>query len=53
MKKSFTIRVERHCHRLPREFVDTPSLDVHKSKAGQGLEQRGLMEGVLTHQRVE
>jgi len=29
-KKSFAIRVVRHCHRLPREAVDAPSLETLK-----------------------
>ncbi|KFQ93199.1 hypothetical protein Y956_05203, partial [Nipponia nippon] len=31
-KKLFTMRVVRHWHRLPREAVDAPSLEVFKAR---------------------
>ncbi|KFQ38024.1 hypothetical protein N332_02841, partial [Mesitornis unicolor] len=31
-KKVFTVRVVRHWHRLPREAVDAPSLEVFKAR---------------------
>ena len=31
-KKIFTVRVVRHWHRLPREAVDTPSLEMFKAR---------------------
>jgi len=32
MKKFFTVRVVKHWHRLPREAVDAPSLEVFKAR---------------------
>ena len=34
-KKSFTVRVVRHCHRLPRDVVDAPSLELFKVRLDQ------------------
>ncbi|KFR08763.1 hypothetical protein Y956_01153, partial [Nipponia nippon] len=31
-KKFFTMRVVRHCNRMPREAVDAPSLEVFKAR---------------------
>ena len=31
-KKSFTVRVVRHWHRLPRDVVDAPSMETFKAR---------------------
>ncbi|KFR08704.1 hypothetical protein Y956_01083, partial [Nipponia nippon] len=36
-KKFFTVRVVRHWHRLPREAVDDPSLEVFKARLDGAL----------------
>ena len=36
-KKFFTVRVVRHWHRLPREAVDAPSLEVLKARLDGAL----------------
>ncbi|GAB0188906.1 hypothetical protein GRJ2_001355900 [Grus japonensis] len=36
-KKFFTVRVVRHCDRLPREFVDAASLEVFKARLDGAL----------------
>jgi len=36
-KKFFTLRVVRHWHRLPREAVDAPSLEVLKARLDGAL----------------
>ncbi|KFZ57840.1 hypothetical protein N338_05247, partial [Podiceps cristatus] len=36
-KKFFTMRVVRHWHRLPREAVDAPSLEVFKARLDRAL----------------
>ncbi|KFR12276.1 hypothetical protein N306_04176, partial [Opisthocomus hoazin] len=36
-KKFFTMRVVRHWHRLPREAVDDPSLEVFKARLDRTL----------------
>ncbi|KFQ39440.1 hypothetical protein N332_03035, partial [Mesitornis unicolor] len=35
--KFFTVRVVRHWHRLPREAVDAPSLEVLKARLDRAL----------------
>ena len=36
-KKSFTVRVVRHWHRLPRDVADAPSLETFKARLDQAL----------------
>ncbi|KGL88694.1 hypothetical protein N301_07790, partial [Charadrius vociferus] len=36
-KKFFTLRLGRHWHRLPREAVDVPSLEVFKARLDVAL----------------
>ncbi|KFW08126.1 hypothetical protein N326_05662, partial [Eurypyga helias] len=36
-KKSCPVRVVRHWHRLPREAVDAPSLEVFKARLDEAL----------------
>ena len=36
-KKSFTVRLVRHCNRLPRDVVDAPSLKTFKARLDQAL----------------
>ncbi|KFO77947.1 hypothetical protein N303_03919, partial [Cuculus canorus] len=36
-KNFFTMRVVRHWHRLPREAVDAPSLEVFKARLDGAL----------------
>ena len=34
---SFTVRVVRHWHRLPRDVVDAPLLQIFKARLDQAL----------------
>jgi len=36
-KKFFTMRVVKHWHRLPREVVDAPSLELFKAELDEAL----------------
>ncbi|KGL94863.1 hypothetical protein N301_02085, partial [Charadrius vociferus] len=36
-KKFFTLRVVRHCYRLPGEVVDAPSLEAFKARLDGAL----------------
>ncbi|KFQ95262.1 hypothetical protein Y956_10464, partial [Nipponia nippon] len=36
-KKFFTLRVVKHCNRLPREVVDAPSLETFKARLDGAL----------------
>ena len=36
-KKSFTVRVGRHCNRLPSGVVDAPSLETFKARLDKTL----------------
>ncbi|KFZ52911.1 hypothetical protein N321_12860, partial [Antrostomus carolinensis] len=36
-KKFFTVRVARHCPRLPKEVVAAPSLEVFKARLDEAL----------------
>ncbi|KFQ03376.1 hypothetical protein N329_03715, partial [Haliaeetus albicilla] len=36
-KKFFTMRVVKHWHRLPREVVDAPSLEIFKARLDGAL----------------
>ncbi|KFQ37666.1 hypothetical protein N332_07702, partial [Mesitornis unicolor] len=36
-KKFFTVRVVKHWHRLAREVVDAPSLEVFKARLDRAL----------------
>ncbi|KFO61523.1 hypothetical protein N302_02022, partial [Corvus brachyrhynchos] len=36
-KKFFTMRVLRHCNRLPKEAVDAPSLEVFQVRLDRAL----------------
>ncbi|KFV58407.1 hypothetical protein N341_11849, partial [Tyto alba] len=36
-KKFFTVRLVKHWHRLPREVVDAPSLEIFKARLDGAL----------------
>ena len=48
-KKFFTMRVVRHCNRLPRKAVAAPSLA--QGQVAWSSEHPGLVEGVPAHDR--
>lgn len=48
-KTFFTVKVVRHWNRLPREAVDTPSLEVLKAMLDGGLNNSGLVKDVSAH----
>jgi len=50
-KKFFTVGVVRHWHRLPREAVAAPSLELLKARLDGAFEQPDLVEGVPAHGR--
>ena len=37
-KRSSTVRVVRHCNRLPRDVVDAPSLETFKMRLGKTVD---------------
>lgn len=45
----FTVRAVRHWHRLAREVVDAPFLEVVQGQGGWSFEQPNLMEGDPAH----
>jgi len=50
MRKNFTLRVTEHWHRLPREVVESPSLEVFKTHLDKVL--RSLLWVTLLCQGV-
>jgi len=36
-RKTFTVRVVRHCYRFPSNVVDAPSLETSKARLDQAL----------------
>jgi len=49
-KTFFTMRVVKHWHRLPREAVEAPSLNI-QGQVGRHSEKPGLVEDVPAHCR--
>ena len=44
MRKNFTVRVAEHCNWLPREVVESPSLEMFKTLLGSLL--YNLLQGI-------
>jgi len=50
-KNFFTVKVVKHCHRLPREVGRFPLPGSVQGQVGRGFEHPGLVEGVPAHGR--
>lgn len=48
-QKFVTVRVERHCNRLPREAVGCSAPGVVHGQIGQSPEKQGPVQDVLAH----
>lgn len=51
IKEKVFLRMVKHRHRLPREVVGVPSLEIFKAKLEGGSEQPDAAEGVPAHCR--